>query len=128
MPITEREWNEGEFDPNQAPPQTEPVGEYENDKDLILAFLSENGDRAYTEPEIHRGVDFGKTDDPETVYEILSLLPNTILDVVGEAAATGLVSDNIEKALADLVGEGTIERHDLERDGETVPYYRLKQV
>ena len=127
MPITGREWNEGQFDTEESTPQTDTVGEYESDKDLILAFLAENAERAYTRVEIHRGVDFGESERPETVHEKLSVLPNRLLDAAGDIAASGLVSDSIDEALAELVAEGTVERKDLDRDGETVTYYRLDQ-
>lgn len=128
MPITDREWDEGRFDTDESAPRTDTVGEYETDKDLILAFLSQNGERAYTRAEIHRGVDFGEAEDPDTVHEKLSVLPNSILDAAGDVAASGLVSDNIDAALAELVAEDTVERKELDRDGEPVTYYRLVQA
>ena len=128
MPITEREWDDGEFDTDENAPETDAVGDYDTDKDLILAFLAENADQAYTKPEIHRGVDFGETDDPETIREKLTMLPNTLVDLAGDAAATGLVSDDIDEALAELVAEDTVTKKQLDRDGESVDYYRLNQV
>lgn len=128
MPITNREWDEGRFDADESAPQTDTVGEYETDKDLILAFLSRNGEKAYTRAEIHRGVDFGEAEDPDTVHEKLSVLPNSILDAAGDIAASGLVSDDIDEALAELVAEDTIKRRNLDRDGEPVTYYRLVQA
>ncbi|WP_049903468.1 hypothetical protein [Halococcus agarilyticus] len=128
MPVTEREWNEEQFDTDEDTPGTDPVGEYETDKDLIIAFLGENADKAYTRAEIHRGVDFGETDDPDTIHEQLSLLPNRILDAAGDVAASDLVSDNLDEALAELVEEDTVTRKELERDGETTTYYRLTQT
>ena len=109
-------------------PRTDSVSDYDTDKDLVLAFLAENADEAYTKPEIHRGVDFGETDDPETVREKLSSLPNTLVDLAGDAAATGLVSDDIDAALDELVAEDTVTEKQLDRDGESVTYYRLNQV
>ncbi|RJT06557.1 hypothetical protein [Halococcus sp. IIIV-5B] len=128
MPITEREWDDGEFDTDEDAPRTNSVGDYETDKDLILAFLAENAEKAYTKPEIHRGVDFGETDDPETIHEKLSSLPNTLVDLAGDAVATGLVSDDIDAALDELVAEGTVTEKQLDRDGESVTHYRLNQV
>ena len=128
MPITGREWDEGRFDADESAPRTDTVGEYETDKDLILAFLSRNGEKAYTRAEVHRGVDFGEAEDPDTVHEKLSVLPNSILDAAGDIAASGLVSDDIDEALAELVAEDTIERRNLDRDGEPVTYYRLVQA
>ena len=128
MPITDREWDEGRFDTDESAPRTDTVGEYETDKDLILAFLSRNGEKAYTRAEVHRGVDFGESEDPDTVHEKLSVLPNSILDAAGDIAASGLVSDDIDEALAELVAEDTIERRNLDRDGEPVTYYRLVQA
>jgi hypothetical protein len=128
MPITEREWDDGEFDTGEDAPRTDSVGDYDTDEDLILAFLAENADKAYTKPEIHRGVDFGETDDPETVREKLSSLPNTLVDLAGDAAATGLVSDDIDAALDELVAEDAVSEKRLDRDGESVTYYRLNQI
>lgn len=42
MPITEREWDDGEFDTDENAPTTDAVGDYDTNKDLILAFLAEN--------------------------------------------------------------------------------------
>ena len=126
MPVTESEWNDGKIDATEGHPETTAVGEYDTEKDLIVSFLSENHDSAFTRAEIVRGVDFGETTSPETVRETLANLPNQLLDVTGDLAASGIVIDDVSEALDELVSEGTVERKRLERpDGEPEVYYRL---
>lgn len=68
MPITEAEWDAGTTTAAETgDPATTPVGEYESERDLIVAFLGENPDNAYTRAEIIKGVDFGETEDPDRV-------------------------------------------------------------
>ena len=126
MPVTTSEWDDEQIDPAEGHPETTAVGEYDTEKDLILAFLSENHDSAFTRAEIVRGVDFGETESPDTVREALTNLPNQLLDIAGDLAASGIVVDDVSKALDELVSEGTVERKQLERqDGESEVYYRL---
>jgi hypothetical protein len=126
MPVTESEWNDGEIDADEGHPETTAVGEYDTEKDLVVSFLSENHDSAFTRAETVRGVDFGETTSPETVYETLTNLPNQLLDVAGDLAASGIVVDDVSEALDELVSEGTVERKQIERqDGEREVYYRL---
>jgi hypothetical protein len=126
MPVTESEWRDGEIDADEGHTETTAVREYDTEKDLVVGFLSENHDSAFTRAEIVRGVDFGETASPETVRETLSNLPNQLLDVAGDLAASGIVIDDVSEALDELVSEGTVERKRLERlDGEPEVYYRL---
>ena len=128
MPITDSEWDDGRIDADDGYPDTTAVGEYDTEKDLVLSFLSENHDSAFTRAEIVRGVDFGETTDPETVRETLTNLPNQLLDIVGDLAASGIVVDDVSDALDELVSEGSVERKRLERrDGEPEVYYRLAE-
>lgn len=126
MPITHAEWDRQRIDPETDDPLPDPVGEFETEEDLVVAFLSENHEQAFTRTEIVRGVDFGETDDPEAIRETLLDLPNQLLDVAGELAASGIVVDDVSEALDSLVTEGTVERARIQRrDGEVEIYYRL---
>jgi hypothetical protein len=126
MPITESEWTRGEIDAGGGLTDANAVGEYDTEKDLVVSFLSENHERAFTRAEIVRGVDFGEAAEPETVGETLTNLPNQLLDVVGDLVASGIVVDDVSDALDELVEEGTVERKQVERgDGEPEVYYRL---
>jgi len=126
MPITASEWDEEKIDASEGYSDTTAVGEYETEKDLVLSFLSDNHDSAFTRAEIVRGVDFGETTPSETVGETLANLPNQLLDITGDLAASGIVVDDVSEALDELVAEGTVERKRLERrDGEPEIYYRL---
>lgn len=126
MPITESEWENGEIDASEGYPDTTAVGEYETEKDLVVSFLSDNHDSAFTRAEIVRGVDFGEATSPETVGETLINLPNQLLDITGDLVASGIVVDDVSEALDELVEEGAVERKRLERlDGEPEIYYRL---
>lgn len=126
MPVTTSEWDDGEIDAAEGYPETTAVGEYDTEKDLVLSFLSENHDSAFTRAEIVRGVDFGETESPETVREVLANLPNQLLDIAGDLAASGIVVDDVSEALDELVSAGTVERKRLARqDGEPEVYYRL---
>ena len=126
MPITDSEWDSGRIDETEGYPDTTAVGEFETEKDLIVAFLSENHDSAFTRAEVVRGVDFGETTPPETVKETLTSLPNQLLDIVGDLVASGIVVDDISDALDELISEGTVERKEVKRgDGEPEVYYRL---
>lgn len=126
MPVTESEWTDGEIDAEEGYAETTAVGEYETEKDLVVSFLSDNHEGAFTRAEIVRGVDFGETAEPTTVRETLANLPNQLLDVAGDLAASGIVVDDVSEALDELVEEGMVERKELDRpDGEPEVYYRL---
>lgn len=129
MPITHDEWEEGTIDPMKDDPVPEPVGEYESDADLVLAFLSTNHEKAFTRAEIVRGVDFGDQADPETLAEALMTLPNQLMDIAGDLTASGIVVDDISDALDSLVADDTVERAKIARkDGEPEIYYRLAKT
>lgn len=126
MPITGSEWGDGRIDPDEGYPDTTAVGEYETETDLVLSFLSDNHESAFTRAEIVRGVDFGEVTPPETVRETLASLPNQLLDITGDLVASGLVVDDVSAALDALVSEGAVDRKRIERqDGEPEIYYRL---
>jgi len=125
MPITDREFEHGEYVEDEEIDAVEATGEHETEKDLVVAFLGENVGYAFTKPEIVRGADFGDHEDPETILETLKSLPAEMVDLAGEATASTFVANDIDEAMADLVAEGIVERSEIEEDGETVEYYRI---
>lgn len=126
MPITHDEWEEGEIDIEKPSPAPEPVGEFDDEEELVLAFLSTNHEEAFTRAEIVRGVDFGETADPDSIGDVLLSLPNQLVDIAGDLTASGLVVDEVSEALDTLVTDGTAERAKIRRaDGEPEIYYRL---
>ena len=126
MPITDSEWHDGQIDVSEGYPDTTAVGEYDTEKDLIVSFLSENHDSAFTRAEIVRGVDFGESTPPETVRETLLAIPNQLFDIAGDLAASGIVVNDVSEALDELEDEELVERKEVKRmDGEREIYYRL---
>lgn len=126
MPISTAEWDRAAVEPAATPDPPTPVGDYDSETDLVLAFLSENHEQAFTRPEIVKGADFGQSADVDSMLQELLMLPNRLVDVAGDLTASEMVDDDISEALDTLVADGTVERKTVERDdGETVTYYRL---
>lgn len=123
MPISDDDWDRGVA--GEPPAATTPVGEYDDEKDLIVAFLSENVDEAFTRTEILRGVDFGNDARPETVGEVLTEIQDELVDAVGDVVATGMLVGDVEAALDDLVAEETVAEKQVETGDGTTTYYRL---
>lgn len=125
MPITDEEFEAGEFRESVAAPEVEPVGEYETEKDLIVAFLGENVGSAFTVREVLRGVDFGETEDAKTVTgKLKNVVPKT-LDAAGDVTASAMLYGDAEQALSALQKEGVVESATVEQDEEAVRYYRI---
>ncbi|WEL27322.1 hypothetical protein SVXHx_3114 (plasmid) [Haloferax volcanii] len=125
MPISDTEWNDGVRADNASATGTTPVGEYEDEKELIVAFLSENVDNAYTKTEIVRGVDFGNDAPPETIREVLTEIQDELVDVAGDVVASGMLVDDVDEALDELVTEGMVAEKEVETADGTATYYRL---
>jgi hypothetical protein len=125
MPISDTEWDDGARADSAAATGTTPVGEYEDEKELIVAFLSENVDNAYTKTEIVRGVDFGNDARPETIREVLTEIQDELVDVVGDVVASGMLVDDVDEALDELVAEDTVAEKEVETADGTATYYRL---
>lgn len=126
MPITDEEWEGQTIDPMKDDPAPEPVGEFDTEEDLVLAFLSENHEKAFTRSEVVRGVDFGETAAPDDIKDVLMDIPNQLMDIAGTLTASGIVIDDVSEALDSLVADDTVERAKVERaDGEPAVYYRL---
>ncbi|GGL65357.1 hypothetical protein [Halocalculus aciditolerans] len=125
MPISDDEWDDGSTGSVGETAATTPVGKYEDEKELIVAFLSENVDNAYTRGEIIRGVDFGNDARPETIRETLTEIQDELVDLAGDVVASGMVVDDIDEALDELVAEDTVAEKEVETEDGTTVYYRL---
>lgn len=127
MPISPSEWDaESTVDRESADrPAVTPVGDYETEKDLIVAFLSENVDQAFTREEILRGVDFGNDTRPETIREVLTEIQDELVDLAGDIVASGMLIDDLDEALAELVNEGMVVERAIETETGERTYYRL---
>ncbi|MFB6107616.1 MAG: hypothetical protein ABEJ82_02095 [Haloplanus sp.] len=125
MPISDDEWDTGSTGSGGDTAATAPVGEYEDEKELIVAFLSENVDNAYTRDEIIRGVDFGNDARPETIRETLTEIQDELVDFAGDVVASGMVVDDVDEALDELVAEDTVAEKEVETEDGTTVYYRL---
>jgi hypothetical protein len=125
MPISDDEWDRGARRDGATQSRTTPVGEYEDEKDLIVAFLSENVDNAYTKAEIVRGVDFGNDARPESIREVLTEIQDELVDLAGDIVASGMVVDDIDEAIDELVAEGMVAEKAVETAAGTTTYYRL---
>jgi len=125
MPISETEWDDGARADDASQAGTTPVGEFADEKELIVAFLSENADNAYTKTEIVRGVDFGNDARPETIREVLTEIQDELVDVVGDIVASGMLVDDVDEALDELVAEDMVATKDVETGDGTTTYYRL---
>ena len=125
MPISDDEWDFGARADSPNATETTPVGDYDDEAELIVAFLSENIDNAYTKAEIVRGVDFGNDARPETIRELLTEIPDELVDVAGDAVASGMLVDDIDEALGELVADGMVAEKRIETADGTTTYYRL---
>lgn len=125
MPISDDEWDAGTVGSHATAPETTPVGEYETETALIVAFLSENVDNAYTKWEIFRGVDFGNDARPETIRDVLTEIQDELVDLTGDVVASGMLLDDLDETLDELVAEGTVVEKEIDEGGDTTTYYRL---
>ena len=125
MPISDTEWDDGVRADSGSATGTTPVGEYDDEKELIVAFLSENVDNAYTRSEIIRGVDFGNDARPESIREVLTEIQDELVDLAGDVVASGMLVDDVDEALDELVTEGMVAEKEVETGEETTTYYRL---
>lgn len=125
MPISDDEWDAGTSEGDASGAATTPVGDRETERDLIVAFLSENVDNAYTRWEIIRGVDFGNDAPPETVDAVLTEIQDELVDLAGEVVASGMLVDDLDAALDELVAVGTVAEKEIETGDSTTTHYRL---
>ena len=134
MPITDAEWDDGAADESAGSAETTAVDEYDAETDLIVAFLDENAGNAYTKWEIVRGVDFDSSDDPSQIRDtlpprrrnVLTEASRELTDLAGEVVASGMVVDDVDRALDGLVADGTVAEKEIDVDGEKRTFYRLR--
>ena len=124
MPISDTEWDRGTTGSTDTAATT-PVGDYEDEKELIVAFLSENADNAYTRSEIIRGVDFGNDARPESIREVLTEIQDELVDLAGDVVASGMVIDDVDEALDELVAEEMVAEKAVETDDGATTHFRL---
>ncbi|WP_276277187.1 hypothetical protein [Haloarcula regularis] len=84
-----------------------------------------NVDNAYTKAEIVRGVDFGDDARPETIREVLTEIQDELVDVVGDVVASGILANDVDEALDELVAEGMVAEKEIETADGATTYYRL---
>ena len=103
--------------------QQDPI---ETEKNLILSFLSDRPNKAFTERQIVLGVDFSpvlmdRTQSP------LGSLADGIIDFAGDVTATTIVINDVDQALTELVEEGVVEAKEIDTADGPAVYYQLVQ-
>jgi hypothetical protein len=124
VPITDAEFERGEYVEDEAIDAIAATGDHEDERDLVIAFLGQNVGYAFTEGEIVRGVDYGDN-ETDGLLDVLIGAPAQAVDVIGDVAASAEVVSGIEGVLDDLVAEGIVERSEVTDGDETVAYYRI---
>jgi hypothetical protein len=125
MPITGEE-----FEAGRAEPSSDADAPIDDEKELILSFLSEREGRAFTEREIVMGVDFSPIYERERGGRpggVAGPAVDGLVEVAGEVAASAIVVDDVDEALSALVDEGAVERKEIESGDGTAVYYRLAE-
>jgi hypothetical protein len=122
MPISNIEWDNGAQANSESAMGTTPVGEYDDETELIVAFLSEKADNAYTQTEIIRGADFGNDAAPETIHDVLTEIQDELVDLVGDVVTSGMMIDDIDEVLGELTAEGVVATEET-KTGDRTTYY-----
>lgn len=122
MPIDTDEWEAGTTAEGGWDEQNDPLG---TEKRLIVAFLGEDVDKAYTKNEILAGVEFAADDEPGTDRGLLGGIGDAVLDAVSHVAAAGIVLGDVDQALEELVEAGVVDEQEIETGDGTETYYRM---
>lgn len=122
MPIEADEWERGTASADSWDEENDPLG---TEKRLIVSFLGEDVEKAYTKTEIIKGVEFAADDSPGTQRGVLGGIGDGVLDAVSHVAAAGIVLGDVDQALEELVEAGVVERRDVDTAAGTEPYYRI---
>lgn len=126
MPISTDEFETGTAEETDASLIGDDDGPLESEKDLIVSFLSERHERAFTRREIVLGVDFSSTIETYGDYRgIVSKITENATSGVGDVAASAIVVDDVDQALGELVEAGAVETNEVDVGEETETYYRL---
>ena len=125
MPISNDEFEAGSIDVGSDESgdddETDPI---ETEKDLVTSFLSERPERAFTEREIVLGVDYSPVFMNRT-QSSLGSFADGLIDFAGDVAATTIVVNDIDEALAELVEEDVVTTKEVETEDGTSVYYKL---
>ncbi|MFB6091371.1 MAG: hypothetical protein ABEJ97_09960 [Halobellus sp.] len=122
MPIEADEWESGTTSEETWDEDNDPLG---TEKRLIVSFLGEDVEKAYTKTEIIAGVEFAADDAPGTQRGVLGGIGDAVLDAVSHAAAAGIVLGDLDQALDELVEAGVVGRREIETSDGTEIYYRI---
>lgn len=125
MPISNDEFEAGSIDVgNDESGDDDEVDPIETEKDLVTSFLSERPERAFTEREIVLGVDYSPVFMNRT-QSSLGSFADGLIDFAGDVAATTIVVNDIDEALAELVEEDVVTTKEVETEDGTSVYYKL---
>ena len=122
MPIDADEWENGTVSEDTWDEENDSLG---TEKRLIVAFLGEDVGRAYTKTEIIKGVEFAADDASGTREGVLGEIGDAVLDAVSHAVAAGIVIDDLDQALDELVSDGVVAHQEIETSDGTETYYRV---
>jgi len=122
MPIDADEWETGEVTGEPWDEENDPLG---TEKRLIVAFLGEDVEKAYTKTEILEGVEFAADDRPGVRRGPLASIGDAVLDAVSHVAAAGIVLGDLDQALEELVESDFVERSEIDTGDGTETYYRM---
>jgi len=125
MPISNDEFKAGRIDVgSDESGDDDEIDPIETEKDLVTSFLSERPERAFTEREIVLGVDYSPVFMNRT-QSSLGSFADGLIDFAGDVAATTIVVNDIDEALAELVEEDVVTTKELETEDGTSVYYKL---
>jgi len=125
MPISNDEFKAGRIDVgSDESGDDDEIDPIETEKDLVTSFLSERPERAFTEREIVLGVDYSPVFMNRT-QSSLGSFADGLIDFAGDVAATTIVVNDIDEALAELVEEDVVTTKEVETEDGTSVYYKL---
>jgi hypothetical protein len=125
MPISNDEFEAGSVEVGSDEPSADDADDpIETEKDLVTSFLSERPERAFTEREIVLGVDYSPVFMDRT-QSSLGSFADGVIDFAGDVAATTIVVNDIDEALAELVEEEVVTTKEVETEDGSTTYYKL---
>lgn len=125
MPISNDEFEAGSIEVGSDEPSADDADDpIETEKDLVTSFLSERPERAFTEREIVLGVDYSPVFMDRT-QSSLGSFADGVIDFAGDVAATTIVVNDIDEALAELVEEEVLTTKEVETEDGSTTYYKL---
>ena len=122
MPIDADDWETGAATGDAWDEANDPLG---TEKRLIVAFLGEDVEKAYTKTEILTGVEFAADDASGTRRRALGDIGDAVLDAVSHMTAAGIVLGDLDQALAELTEAGVVEQREIDTSDGPTTYYRM---